>query len=104
MKPLVLYRLAANGFGLGVLPPCTRGRQGSESRPRLGDDEGVVGPITPKEVSHGSSYHTQAPRPNPSSRPHGGSARTGGRGGPAQGHRRAGPQGGGRLLEGDPLH
>src|SRR5436309_2460767 len=105
MTPELLCRVASNCFGLVVCHHPPRDRQGSERRPHLPDDEGVQRPTTRKEVSDGSLYHTPAPVPDPSVAaatriP----TRAGPRRRPARGHRRTGPAGRGRHLEGDPLH
>src|SRR5688500_14970127 len=105
MTPKLLYHVAPNCFGRRVLHPPLRGRWGSERRPHLSDDGGVDGPSTRKEVSDGSLYHSPAPRPDPSvatatATP----TRSRSRRHPPRGHRPTDPSGGGRHLEGDPLH
>src|ERR1044072_3328664 len=105
MTPTVLCHVAPNCFGRRVLHHPLRGRWGSERRPHLSDDGGVEDTTNRKEVSDGSLYHTPAPVPDPSvASTTGTPTRTGPRRHPPRGHRRTDPPGGGRHLEGDPLH
>jgi hypothetical protein len=62
-----LCGMATNVLGVSRLDPPPGGQSGREKRPRLADDQGIVGPTTRTEVSHGSVYHRARSLPTASS-------------------------------------